>query len=208
MMQFRASQVVTVGCTIAFLVNIIQSYLDMKDNMEDTISHYSLASMVFPVMIKVRVSPGYNSTALLEAGYTSTEGYFAGQSRHHPAHFGWAGHTAEGGVQATVDQVFDRVRQPNTLSDVLEGMTIITSNRMERTFSPENVSGKLVKSYPDNFFYVNTSDLLSEFPGDTLNSVSLTFKKIPGMSVSVQLEGTEIIVKRPLAMNRYICCNI
>ena len=198
------SQAVTAGCSMAFLVNIIQSYLAMRDQVEDTLSHHSLADMAFPVLIKVRVSPGYNATALLEAGYSSTEGYFAGQSRHRPAHFGWAGHTEDGGVQGTVEEVFHRVTQPNALSDVLEGMTIITSSRKERTFTPENVSGKLVRSYPDNFFYVNTSHLLSEFPGETVNSASLTFKKVSGMSVTVQLEGTDIIVKRPLAMNRYI----
>ena len=156
-MEWRVSQAVTAGCSIAFLVNIIQSYLAMRDQVEDPLSRHSLADMAFPVLIKVRVSPGYNATALLEAGYSSTEGYFAGQSRHRPAHFGWAGHTEDGGVQGTVEEVFHRVTQPNALSDVLEGMTIITSSRKERTFTPENVSGKLVQSYPDNFFYVNPS---------------------------------------------------
>ena len=50
----------------------------------------------FPVLFRLLVKPGMNSTELDKAGYSSKEDYYMGRSKYSGDKFGWGGHTLEG----------------------------------------------------------------------------------------------------------------
>ena len=61
-----------------------------------------MSARAFPVSISLVITPGFNETALQEAGYQATYNYFTGRSKYENNHVGWAGHTADGGVKDDV----------------------------------------------------------------------------------------------------------
>ena len=65
---------------------------------ETHIEERMLDKMKFPVVFKICFKPGFDLQKLQEVGYDSVSGYFSGQSRFNNSVFGWAGHTAGGGV--------------------------------------------------------------------------------------------------------------
>ena len=72
-----------------------------------------LKDMDFLIILNICVQPGFNETAVAEAGYetkpTPMLGYFFGQSKHNSSLYGWAGQTNTSGVQSSVEEVQRRV---------------------------------------------------------------------------------------------------
>jgi hypothetical protein len=63
-----------------------------------TMEKVPLPSGSFPITFKICVTPGFNETALFEAGYDSLRDYNRGLNRFNNSIGGWAGHTLEGGI--------------------------------------------------------------------------------------------------------------
>ena len=61
-----------------------------------------LSKVDFPISFSIIVSPGFNDTALRSNGYENKNAYFGGLSTFNDDHYGWAGHTEEGGVISSV----------------------------------------------------------------------------------------------------------
>ena len=61
-----------------------------------------LTKVDFPISFSIIVSPVFNDTALWSNGYENKFAYFGGQSTFNDDHYGWAGHTEEGGVISSV----------------------------------------------------------------------------------------------------------
>ena len=59
--------------------------------------------MEFPVLFKICIKPGFDTSELHKAGYKSIWSYFTGQSRYDESVYGRAGHGADGSVMASVE---------------------------------------------------------------------------------------------------------
>ena len=70
------------------------------------ISNANLSDFEFPVVFKVCLKPGFNSTYLKEEGYNGISGYFVGESKFNSSLVGWAGHNNDSGVTGTVQGEF------------------------------------------------------------------------------------------------------
>ena len=73
-----------------------------------------------PVVIKICPNPSFNSTALQELGYLDNLNYYYGISKFNNSVFGWAGHTENGSIISTVEDVYHRVALYPTAEDLLE----------------------------------------------------------------------------------------
>ena len=65
----------------------------------------------FPLLTRICIHPGFDMTALREAGYLSVDNYFLGRSMFNGSVIGWAGLTKDGQVVGKVEEVFDKVKQ-------------------------------------------------------------------------------------------------
>ena len=56
----------------------------------------------FPLIFKVCITPGFNTTELRTLGYRNSLAYLQGRSVFNRSTIGWAGHTADGQVASNV----------------------------------------------------------------------------------------------------------
>ena len=69
-------------------------------------SEIDLQDIEFPLDIKICAEPGFNETAIEEAGYAKSPWkYFTGVSRFNSSIVGWAGHTKDFGVKGSVEEI-------------------------------------------------------------------------------------------------------
>ena len=73
-----------------------------------------------PVVIEICPNPSFNGTALQELGYLDNLNYFYGINKFNNSVFGWAGHTENGSIISTVEDVYHRVALYPTAEDLLE----------------------------------------------------------------------------------------
>jgi hypothetical protein len=77
--------------------------------------------MDVPVVLKICITPGFNTTAIKEMGYDNgVYGYFGGARKYNETILGWAGHTNTSGVQGSVAEVLRRVRAHTALCMKIE----------------------------------------------------------------------------------------
>ena len=84
-------------CGLAFLVQLRSVYMNyMNPTVFNTVvENMNLHELEFPLVFKICVKPGFNNSALEEAGYDSSFGpldYFIGKSKYNRSYHGWAGH--------------------------------------------------------------------------------------------------------------------
>lgn len=74
------------------------------------ITEKQLKNLQFPIMFKICMKPGFNTTALKEEGYAGISEYFLGRSRFNSSVYGWAGHSNTSEARSTVDDVYQKVQ--------------------------------------------------------------------------------------------------
>ena len=83
-----------------------------------------LKDMDFPLLVaKICIIPGFNQTALYEAGYDDTGDYFMGQSRFNDSLYGWAGHTKDSGIVGSVEEILERVSN-NKIGNIINAVSL------------------------------------------------------------------------------------
>jgi hypothetical protein len=114
------------GCAAALLLQlglVLRSYVSPTLTLP-TVEHRALKDIGFPLIFKICVDPSFNKTAVNESGYGGVVWeYVIGQSLFNGSILGWAGHTASGGVQGTVEELLARVRG-HMPQDVVRGVTM------------------------------------------------------------------------------------
>ena len=87
-----------VGCFIAFTIQMGLLAYDQMNPTQTVIStvRKNRSDIDFPVLFKICIKPGFNTTALKEVGYYDAWDYFAGTSRYNTSLQGWAGHRKDG----------------------------------------------------------------------------------------------------------------
>ena len=123
----------------------------------------------FPLVIKICVIPGFNQTALQEAGYSDMESYFLGQNLFDIPTVGWAGITNENETLGTVEEVLAKVKNYG-VEDVLEDFFVWTTER-ERISIPLKYLNDSRVTYPHNCLSLALSDV-TELDGKTFENYS------------------------------------
>ena len=93
-----------IGCLVAFTIQIsLLTYNQVNPTQTVTSTvRKNLSDMDFPVLFKICIKPGFNTTALKEVGYAGEWEYFAGISRYNSSLVGWAGHGEDGRAVSNV----------------------------------------------------------------------------------------------------------
>ena len=106
--------VIHLACVAAFLVQIgsvLEGYM-VPTLVNSQVEQKVLEDMEFPLIFMVCLKPGFNHTAIEEAGYDTKYGvldYFKGKSKFNSSVYGWAGHTQDSGTQGSVGDILKRV---------------------------------------------------------------------------------------------------
>ena len=83
---------------VAFFLHAIHIAYDFISPTETVLrfEQNNLDNIEFPIIFKVCITPGFNISALKEAGYDDVWLYFTGESRYSENIYGWSGHTENG----------------------------------------------------------------------------------------------------------------
>ena len=106
---------ILVNAICAFILTF-QLCILLDDYINPTVTHtwekdVKLEELEFPVVFKICLIPGFNTTALNEAGYDDSWSYFQGKSKFDNSTYGWAGHSRLGDEPlGSAEEVLSRVR--------------------------------------------------------------------------------------------------
>ena len=148
---------------ICALILIAQLGSVLNNFINPTVTHtwekdLTLENMEFPVLFKICVIPGFNTTALKEAGYDDSFNYFLGRSRFNNKTFGWAGHSASnknslGSVKDILQKVKDKGQQ-----NILKRIYVWTTDEDTVDISLDYLnSGRVI--YPYNCLHLDLSQV-------------------------------------------------
>ena len=151
-----------------------------------------LHDIEFPLVIKICVIPGFNQTALQEAGYSDMESYFLGQNWFDIPTVGWAGITNENETLGTVEEVLAKVKNYG-VEDVLEDFFVWTTER-ERIPIPLKYLNDSRVTYPHNCLSLALSDV-TELDGENIRELFID-ANLGDYSLEVQLKGASLNCRR------------
>ena len=132
-----------------------------------------LEDIEFPLVIKICTVPGFNQTALHEAGYEDTWKFFLGQSRFNESVFGWAGHTEDSATFGSVEETLAEVSDSN-FDSVVSNVYVWTKDEETIDILFEHLKASRVN-------YLN--NCRSSALNSILELVQLLFLQIGGMKV-------------------------
>ena len=101
--------VVNSCCFIAFLLQFFFITYDyLKPNHTVTESYkLGLNKMKFPIVFKICSVPGYDLSAISNAGYYGVYGFFDGKSHFNGSIIGWGGHTENfSSIDSSIGKLF------------------------------------------------------------------------------------------------------
>ena len=158
----------------------------------------------FPLLTRICIHPGFDITALREAGYLSVDNYFSGRSRFNSSMLvGWAGHTKDGKVIGKVEEIFDKVKQKVSLKNLDFFVQVTTLSGRKVTLDNQVDIDDIVQeeriNYPDN---CQTLDVTknSQIEMEGVKNIKFRFMSIPvNISVYVDLVGKSSACSRNLA---------
>ena len=153
----------------------------------------------FPLLTRVCVRPGFDMVALRRAGYFSTDGYFSGKSMFNSSLIGWAGHSKDGKVAGTVEELFDTVKQNVSLKNYSFSIIVTTMLGGKIALNIDELAQEERLNYPDN---CQTLDVTQNFKVkmEGVKDIQFRFWSFPaGVSVSVILLGKSSGCSRTLA---------
>ena len=148
-----------------------------------------LGDIQFPVVLKICIIPGFNETAIREAGYNESWFYFHGQSKFNGSIFGWAGHNNRSETLGEVEEIFKRVRNGRVV-DLLRSVKIRNNEGILYEIPLEYVKQKRV-NYPNN---CQTLDLfeVTELKERVIKQIWMEFEDITGRSVEINFKGRNL----------------
>ena len=187
------------ACFAAFAIqfgNVLEGYLVPRET-HVTVTERRLRTFDFPLVIKICVSPGFNISAIHEAGYSKLFNYFRGESASNGSVYGWAGH---GGAPRTVEEVVARVRA-HTQDQVITRIKVWT---MEQQFV--NISLDSVRlwrmNYPYNCYSLDLATV-REVREMGVKQVFIYFPILANSSVELLLQGSTLACNRDIKSHKF-----
>ena len=186
-------------CGAAFLIqlwSVLESFLSpyLTTTRQET---KPLRDINFPLVFKVCVKPGFDTSALEEEGYEVTQGlgdFFRGKSRYNSSLYGWGGHTSSGGVRAGVREVLERVA-PRNVHNVFGGVSIYSMTQEDIDISLDDHVKVQRVNFPDNCFTLditNNSDVREK----GIRQLYINFYNTKNSAVEVLVQGYSLVCDR------------
>ena len=187
------------ACTVVLaiqLTHVLEGYLKptITRTWEEEVP---LQDIEFPLVIKICVVPGFNQTALLEAGYQNTYSYFAGQSRFNNTLFGWAGHTEDSGTLGTVEDILAQVSD-NEIENIFDRIFVWTKDEddigddFDITF--EHLKASMV-NYPNNCRSLALSSI-PELESKRIQQLGLQVGDLENYTIEIHFHGDTLDCRR------------
>ena len=152
-----------------------------------------LEDIGFPVTIKICVIPGFNQTALDEAGYSDTWTYFLGQSKFNDSVYGWAGHTEDSGTLGTVEEILAVVSDYN-IENILDGVYVWTKDKEDIAIALEHFKASRV-NYPDNCRNLAMSTV-PELKGKRIQQIFFYLGDFGNHEIDIHISGATLDCRR------------
>ena len=188
-----------IACFVAFAIqfgNVLEGYLVPRET-HVTVTERGLRATTFPLVIKLCVSPGFNISAVHEAGYSKLFNYFRGKSASNASVYGWAG---QGGTSRSVEEVVARVRA-HTVDQVISRIKVWTMDQQFVNISVD--SARLWRmNYPYNCY---TLDLATtrEVREMGVKQVFIYFPIMVNSSVELLLQGSTLACNRDIKSHKF-----
>jgi hypothetical protein len=186
------------ACLLAFVVQVSFVHLSYfrPDQVSTVITEKKLDKQDYPVVFKICVEPGWNASALKEAGYASPREYFSGESRYNRSEYGWAGH----GEPAGVRQVLAKARL-HTLEEAIDSVVIWTL-----TNEPVNVPLSHVAlwrvNFPYNCYTLDISDNV-DVREKGVKTLYIGFPLLANRSVQIHVQGANLACNRDVKEHKF-----
>ena len=156
---------VNIACILAATIQlacVLKQFL-VPEQTNTSLENINLEDIKFPLVFKICSQPGFNVSAIREAGYghrtikNDVANYFFGQSKFNFSIVGWAGHqNGSFVVENDVAEVFERVRSHKP-SDIVKEITLILRSGNSKNISVEEVYLSRV-NFPNNCYTLDLSD--------------------------------------------------
>ena len=190
--------VINVVCVVAFLLQLGSVFIDgyiAPTEIQSVTETKNLRDIKFPLVFKICVNPGFNYTAIHEAGYSGHNHYFKGYSKYNKSVYGWGGHTNTSGVVGSVEQILNSVSL-HKVNSVFESVILFTL-----TYGHRDVTGHVHLervNFPHNCFTLditNNSDVLG------IKQLTLHFRTLANFSVAVYAQGASMSCHRDIRVH-------
>ena len=151
----------------------------------------------FPFVLQAIIHPGFDANALAEEGFKNVDDYFMGQSRFNCSVAGWRGHTSDGNVRGSAEEVFNRVKLPRNNTNFLRMIHQVLDNGT----GVDTVDLKMDISspyFPDNVLNIHLSGLEGM---QRTKSIILGFEPLKKHGVDqleLRLLDSGLLTSRPL----------
>ena len=165
-------------------------------------SEIDLQDIEFPLDIKICAEPGFNETAVEEAGYRwkSPWTYFQGISRFNSSIVGWAGHTKDFGVKGSVEKTFKKVRN-HVVENVIRSITVDFETGEGFNIPLKHVTLKRV-NYPHNCYTLDLTSV-NHKRDESMKTLYIEFMSGNLEKVQIGLQGTTLASNREIFDNSF-----
>ena len=197
---------VNVLCCLAFLAQIcyvLKNNIDPNERQTHiNVQEKQLKDMDFPVILMICMNPGFNITAIDEAGYNGIFDYFAGKSKYNNLLYGWAGHTSGAGPNVTrsVGDVAEKVIL-HTAREVLAEVRIASLNYRKLHIMLDSVRVKRM-NFPYNCFTLDLTNN-TDLKESGIKQLFLEFFRLANQSVEIYLQGKSLVASRNVKSHKF-----
>ena len=191
-----------IACFIAFTVQFGNVFVGniWPQHTNTHMEEKKLLDIDFPVIFKICVRPGFNSTAFWELGYKRTPWqFFTGRSRFNSSIYGWAGHTNQSGVQGTVQEVVDRVRM-HKVKDVLKKIILSTVTHEGIFIDQSNVTIWRI-NYPFNCYTLDLTNN-TDVKEKGVQKLIIVFHILQNLSLEILLQDKNLATNRNIQYHK------
>ena len=194
---------------ICALILTFQLSLVLDTYINPTVTHtwekdVKLEDMEFPIVFKICVIPGFNTTALNEVGYDDSWSYFLGKSRFGNTTYGWAGHLLSGddslgNAEEVLSKVINKAQR-----DIFKRIYVWTTDEYAVDIPLESLDSGRV-TYPYNCQNLDLSTV-KEMKNKGVEDLYIELSEMNGMeqySVEVRLKGRTLKSNRDIKEHHF-----
>ena len=190
---------VNLGCLIGFCFqfgSVVDTYVHPTQTTI-TVTERDLRDFEFPLLFKICFNPSFNKTVEEEAGYYD---FFSGKSKHNSSLVGWAGHTEEGGVLGTVEEMVSKLTLHKP-QEVIEKIKIWSLANEWINISIDSVELWRLND-PYNCYTLNMSKN-QEVREKGVKQVFFWFPLLENTSMELLLKGASTISSREIKTHKF-----
>ena len=188
-----------IGCFIGFCLqfgNVVDTYVHPTQTTI-TVTERNLKDFQFPLLFKICFNPSFNKTAEAEAGYSD---YFNGKSKHNSSLFGWAGHSEDGQVLGTVEEMVNNLIL-HSPQEVINKIQVWSMANEWIDISIDSVELWRLND-PYNCYTLNLSKN-EEVKEKGVKQVFFNFPLLENKSLEVLLKGASVICSREIKTHKF-----